>query len=251
MRHAEAGQAGLGFAAAADRAFVADLAAGAGGRTRPWRDRGRVVVGFHLDRVRHLAGFRAPHAGRRIHAEAAPATAGDHRGVVAVGRQRVRRMRGVGGADHAQQGLLARLAVQRPVRVEHLVPAVFRVGLREHHQFGVGGVAAQCAVAVHQILDFIRRQRQTQVRIGGLQRRLRVAGQRDVLERAGLAVQKQTSGVIDARQHRLGHAVVQHVQRGGMRRLIGRRQCIQRIGHAALDARAADAAAAQDVAGLG
>ena len=44
----EAGQAGLGLGAAAGRAFVADLAAGAGGRAGERRDRGRVVMGFHL-----------------------------------------------------------------------------------------------------------------------------------------------------------------------------------------------------------
>src|SRR6185437_13834046 len=50
----------LGLAAAPDRAFVADFAAGTGGCARPWRNRGRMVVRFHLDRVGNRFDVRAP-----------------------------------------------------------------------------------------------------------------------------------------------------------------------------------------------
>jgi hypothetical protein len=55
VRHREAGQAGLRLGAAAGRALVADLAAGAGGGARERRNRGRVVVRLDLhQRVRQL-----------------------------------------------------------------------------------------------------------------------------------------------------------------------------------------------------
>ena len=54
FRDGEASQAGLGFGAAAGGAFVADFAAGAGGRTGERRDGGGVVVGFHLHQ--HVVG---------------------------------------------------------------------------------------------------------------------------------------------------------------------------------------------------
>ena len=54
FRNGEAGQAGLGFRAAAGGAFVADFAACAGGGTWERGDGGGVVVGFHLHQ--HVVG---------------------------------------------------------------------------------------------------------------------------------------------------------------------------------------------------
>src|SRR3546814_7620773 len=47
----------------------------------------------------------------------------------------------------------------------YLVAAVFGIGLREHHQFGVGGVAAERAVALPQIGDFIVAQCQAEAAV--------------------------------------------------------------------------------------
>ena len=48
MRDREADQTGLGFGAASGRAFIADLAARAGGRAGERRDRGRMIVRLDL-----------------------------------------------------------------------------------------------------------------------------------------------------------------------------------------------------------
>ena len=47
------------------------------------------------------------------------------------------------------------VAVERPAGVENLVSAMFRVGLREHHQLGVGGVPAHGAERADQVVDFV------------------------------------------------------------------------------------------------
>src|SRR5690606_4471188 len=97
VRDAEAAQAGLGLAAAAGRAFVADLAAGAGRRARERRDRGRMVVGLDLDAERAFGKrLAAVLAGMRVRPVAPGREAGDHGGVVAVSRERVLRRAGVG-----------------------------------------------------------------------------------------------------------------------------------------------------------
>src|SRR5690606_12558005 len=62
----ETGQAGLWLGATAGGALVANLAAGAGGSTREWRDRSRVVVGFHLHQDVHRLLHRAVLAGFRV-----------------------------------------------------------------------------------------------------------------------------------------------------------------------------------------
>src|SRR5690606_2215045 len=127
--HAETGQAGLGLAAAAGRALVADLAAGAGGGARERRDRGRMVVGLDLDlegrRHRRLGPV---FAGGRIRAVARGDVAFDHRGVVAVRTERVLRRLLVGVADHPEQRAVLLLAVDGPAGVEDLVPAVLGIG---------------------------------------------------------------------------------------------------------------------------
>ena len=53
--------------------------------------------------------------------------------------------------------------------VEDLVPAVLGVGLREHHQFDVGRVAAEFAVALAQVVDLVLGQRQAEARVGRFQ----------------------------------------------------------------------------------
>jgi hypothetical protein len=65
-------------------------------------------------------------------------------------------------ADHAEQGLVLLLAVDHPGGVEDLVAAVFGIGLREHHQFDVGRIAAGLGKDVEQVIDFVVRQRQAE-----------------------------------------------------------------------------------------
>jgi hypothetical protein len=105
--HREAGQARLGLGAAAGGAFVTNLAAGAGGRPREGRNRGRVIVGFNLGQNVGQLVAEAPGAvGVRI--ELVHIGAFDHRGVVGVGNDGAFRVGLVGFADHAEEGLLLR-----------------------------------------------------------------------------------------------------------------------------------------------
>ena len=43
--------------------------------------------------------------------------------------------------DHRKQRTLLRLAVDHPIGIENFVAAMFRVGLREHHQLNIAGIA--------------------------------------------------------------------------------------------------------------
>ena len=216
MRDAETAQPGLRLAAAAGRAFVADLAAVAGGGAGKRRDRGRVIMGFDLDAERAGGfGFGAIFQRRRIRAEALRRIAFHHRGVVAVRRKRVLGRLRVGVLDHLEQRDVAAIhqffaAVDGPGRVEDLVPAVLGIGLREHHQFDIVRVAAQLGVARAQVFDFVFGQRQTQARIGALQ-----VGQRDHFQRAARRGGEQRRRVGRVGQQRLGHRVVQKLRDGG------------------------------------
>src|SRR5690606_19042334 len=83
----EAGQPRLGLGATAGGAFVADLAARAGGRTGERGDGGRVVVGFHLHQDVHRLAVRRVFAGLGVGVEPPGLVADDYRGVVLVGRE--------------------------------------------------------------------------------------------------------------------------------------------------------------------
>ncbi|KAG1087419.1 hypothetical protein G6F40_013724 [Rhizopus arrhizus] len=135
VRDRETGQAGLRLAAAAGRTFVADLATVAGRCARERRDRGRMVVRFHLDleRAGHLR-LASVFAAGRIRAVARGRMAFDHRSIIAVRAERVLRGLLVGVLDHPEQRAVLFLAVDGPAGVEDLVAAVLGIGLREHHQ---------------------------------------------------------------------------------------------------------------------
>ena len=207
--HAEAGQPGLRTPAAPGRRLVADFAAGAGGGAGERRDGGRVVVGLDLyqDGLRLLNAAVTPRFG--IHNEAARRGACDDGGVVFIRRQHAVRRAGVRVPDHLKQRLFAAAPVERPFGVEQLVAAVFGVGLREHHQFGVGRRARLVAVVIEQIGDFVRRQREFPVAVDGLQPRARVAVQRNLAQRPGLGARKNTARRRRRITHFLGHSVVQ------------------------------------------
>jgi len=245
VRDREADQAGLGLAAAADRALVADLAAGAGGGAGEGRDRGRVVVGLDLDRVGRRFGLAHEDARGGVGAQAGGVMALDHRGVVAVGRQGAVGRDRMGVADHREQRARLVDAVQGPGGVEHLVPAVLGVGLREHHQLGVGGRPAQVGVAVAQVGDLVVAERKAQGLVG-----LRQGGRVDPHQRPRRAGTEQVGRGRLAPQPALGHGVVQ--QPGQARRLrVVRRRAVQHQAAAALDAAHRQRAAAQDLGGLG
>ena len=233
---AETAETSLGLAAAAGRALVADLAAVAGARAGERRDRGRVVVGLDLDaergRLQRLGGVGLA---ARLRAETPRRVALDHGGVVAVRRQGVLGRLRVGVLDHLEQRLrlsrrLLFAAVDRPRRVEDLVPAVLGVRLREHHQLDIGRLAAERGVALAQVGDLIDGQGQAEAHVGVFQ-----LIQRDALELAASRHREQRRGIVARVQQRLRHRVVQHLRQCALGSGVGR-PAGEVVAGAALDA---------------
>ena len=226
----EAAEPGLGLGAAAGGALVADLAAGAGGSAGKGRDRGRMVVRFDFGQdVREFLAVRVAAAGARV--EAADGRALDHRGVVRVGHYRALGMRLVRFADHAEQGQRLRLAIHRPARVENLVPAMFGIGLGEHHQFDVGRIAPEPSEVLQQVVDLVGGKREAQFGVGRDQRSLAAGQNVHRCQRLRRDMMEQRPGRIDGIEHRLGHAVVEPCRQHRLFELASKM-----VGNSALDA---------------
>ena len=245
MRNREAGQPGFWFTATASRAFVADFAAGTGRRAGKRRDGGRVIVGFHLDAKRAGGGIAEAVGAGVIGAQMAGRVAFDHRGIVFVGAQRELRCEFVRVADHAEQAVRHVLAVDAVRGVENLMPAVFGIGLREHHQFGIGRIAAERAVAFLQVRHFILAQRQTEFGIG-----LRQLGDGHTLQRAAGRGGEQRAGLIKAGAHALGHRIGQQFIDVAPQRIAFRRHAQQIQTQTAFGAAHRQAGALQNFGGL-
>ena len=86
-------------------------------------------------------------------------------GVVRIRHHRVLRGGFVRVADHAKQTVRLGLAVDDEVGVENFVSTVFAVGLRKHHQLGIGGVAFEPRESRQQIINFILSQCQAVIGI--------------------------------------------------------------------------------------
>ena len=228
----EAGQAGLGTRAAASRALVTDLAAGAGGCAREGRDRGRVVVRLDFGEDMSLLVMIAESA-VGIGIQAGNARAFDDRGVIRIRDHRAVRVGLVRILDHAEQGLLHRPRVDHPVGVEDLVTAVLGIGLGEHHQLDVGRIAPGAAEIFDKVVDLIVGKRQTKIAIRALKRGAPASEDIDRGERLRRIVVKQGVGLVLATEHGLGHAVM---QQGEQRGVPLNPACIDRIRNAALDA---------------
>ncbi len=205
----EAGQAGLGLGAATSGTFVADLTAGASGGAGERGDGGRVVVGLHLHQDVHGLAVRPVFAGLGVGVEAPGGEAFHDRGVVLVGGQHTGAVHLVGVLDHAEQRLLLAFAVDVPAGIEDLVPAVLGVGLGEHHEFDVMGIAPQGGEALDQVVDLVLGQGQAQLQIGLLQGSVTTAEHVHRSERLGRGMAEDVGGGVQGRQHALGHAVMQ------------------------------------------
>jgi len=138
------------------------------------------------------------------------------------------------------------------VGVEDLVPAVLGVGLGEHRQLDVGGVAAEAGERLHQVVDLVLGQRKPPGRVGLDQGLAAPAEHVDVFHRLGVPLGEQDVEALAGRQHRLGHPVVQ--QRGAGVPLLGAQATrpvqLQGVGDDPLDPVHVQPAVAQDVGGL-
>ncbi len=111
------------------------------------------------------------------------------------------------------------LAVDDEIGIEDLVPAVLAVGLREHHQFDIGRVAAEPGEGRRKVVDLIGRQRQAPIHVGRFERDAATAEHIDVRHRHPFALVEQVPRPIALEGHALGHAVVQ--QGRGSLQLVG------------------------------
>ena len=191
---------------------------------RKRRDRGRMIVRLDLY---HDVGRFARRAIAQIAAriEAIDARAFDHRRIVRIrddGALRVRRMR---RANHREQALVLRHAVDDPGRVEDFMAAVLRIRLREHHQLDIGRIAVKCAKCAIEIIDFVRRKRESKRRVGIFERHATLCEQRYRRQRTRLEMREQSAGAGKIVEHGLGHAVVKEWQER-FTILVGKRQVI-------------------------
>ncbi len=191
-----------------------------------------------LDLGQDVRQFLVPAIGAvRPRREARHAGTREHRGVVRIGDDGTQRMRLVRLADHAEQRFAARLAVDHPGGVENLVAAMLGVGLREHHQLDIGGIAPGLAdEQLDQIVDFIVRQRQPEAAVGLDQRRTPAAEQIDRGHRPGREMAKEFGRLRKIAEHGFDHAVVQ--LRSNDRPLLGGQRApgqFNAIGDTALD----------------
>ncbi len=155
--HGKAGQSGFRLRAAPSRTFVTDLATGTGRGARKRRDRSRVVVRLDLHQdMRQFVGCPVHIAVlRTTRIETRDGCAFNDGRVVAVGNDSAFRLQLMRVLDHAEQRLVLLFAVDGPVRIENLVPAMFAISLREHHQLDIGWITLCLCKGVDEIIDFI------------------------------------------------------------------------------------------------
>ena len=202
-------------------------------------------MGFDLDAKSGIDHSLAAIAvAGRIRTPARSRVAFHHRGVVAVGRQHVLRGARLGVLDHLEQRQRLRLAVDGPAGIEDLVPAMFGIGLREHHQFDVVRIATEFTVARTQVVDLILGQRQPEARVGGFK-----PCQRNDFDIACRLRGEQRHAVFARRKQRLRHRIMQQLGQRDLRLRI-LRPADQVDTHATLDPAHRQAGAAQQLGGL-
>src|SRR5690625_3235691 len=86
---------------------------------------------------------------------------------------------------------------------------VLGVGLSEHHQLDIYGIAPQCLKALHQVINLIFRQRQAQLLVGLFKSATPLTENVHGLLRLWFTLGKQHRGIGDIIENRLYHAIVQ------------------------------------------
>ena len=161
----ETNQTRFRLCAAPGGTFIADFTARTGRRTRPRRNRRRVVVSFnfHQNMRRFLMEIVAA---RFVVSKVAPHFRTFHYGgVIFISRENVV-WRGFEGVfDHLEQRFRLLFTVDNPVGVKNFVAAVLRVRLREHIQLDVVRVTTQLCERILQIVNFIFRQCQAKTQV--------------------------------------------------------------------------------------
>ena len=112
-------------------------------------------------------------------------------------------------ADHAEQALGLGHAVDGELGVENLVTAVLAIGLREHHQLHISGVALQTRESGDQIIDFVFSQGQAPGLVGIHQSGASADQHVHMVHGRRLQGGEQGRRLGAAGHGRLGHSVVQ------------------------------------------
>ena len=103
-----------------------------------------------------------------------------------------------------------RLIVDGPGRVEDFVAAVFAVGLREHVELDVGGVAAECGELADEVVDLVGCEREAEATVGFLDGGGAASENVDGGKRLRCVFDKELLQFVEAAEEDgLGHAVVQ------------------------------------------
>ena len=119
---------------------------------------------FHQD-LRGLISLGIE-AGFRIRRKATAVAAGHDCGVIVIRGEHtvgtlIRRV-----SDHRKQRRCLLHAVDRPVGVEDFMATMLGIGLSKHHQFDITRVPLEFAKAFDEIVDFIRREGESEVSVG-------------------------------------------------------------------------------------
>ena len=131
-----------------------------------------------------------------------------HGGVVLVGAKDVGVVELVGVLDHLEQGLVLLHAVDGPFGTEHLVAAVFRVGLSEHVEFHVGRVALELGEVLHEVVDFVGREREAHFLVGLHEGVAALVEHRNHIQRTRFFLAEEHFERGGVGEHGLGHAVM-------------------------------------------
>jgi len=140
-------------------AFIANLAARSRRRSRPWRNRRRMIVRLHLQQNMNIffviSVCRITPAQERTCRRARRESPRHYRDMPRAHSRPTPHWY----ANHLEQRSRLPRPIDRPACIEYLVAAVFAVGLREHIQLDVGRIAPQLSELRDKILDFIGRKR--------------------------------------------------------------------------------------------
>src|SRR5690606_6404502 len=158
----------------------------------------------------------------------------------------------VGVLDHLEQRLVLRLSVDVPGGVEDLVAAVLGVGLREHHEFDVVGVASKGLETCFEVIDLVVGEGEAEGLVGGFEGGAAFGEHGNARHGAGRLVAEEGGAGVEVFKDDLGHAVVEFGGDGG--ELVGVERGLggDGVGDDALDAfEVGQAADVGDVGGLG
>gem|GEM_PF-6716774 len=173
-------------------------------------------MGFDFAEQVDGLGVRGVVAGEWVGEEASAVRAGDDGGVVLVGGENALAVEPVGVANHRKERVILRGSIDFPSGVKDFMAAVLGVGLREHHEFDVGGVATKASKGGGEVVNFVGGEREAEFAVGGFERGAAFGEKWDGVQWAGLFAAKEHRTIVerveDDLRHRIDEAAAQCVQ---------------------------------------